>query len=149
LFPNLALREGHKCPICLGSVHVLCSVKCPECTDLQLHVTCNACARLVVPVLTTQVNTDTRNESPMEKMKDNTRKNKNPPKRKMSSKAKKHHQAAKLVPTKLKKYVTVQSFWLAVATRAHDTLIMQTVCFLTDDGTDGSNQNGIRTPNKV
>jgi mannitol-specific phosphotransferase system IIBC component len=96
LFPNLTLCEGHKCPICLGSVHILCGVKDPECMDLHLNVTCNACVSIVVTVslqaeMTTQATTDTRKESPKEKMKNNTRKE--PPKRKMS-KAKKHHQAA-------------------------------------------------------
>jgi hypothetical protein len=85
LFPNLALREGHKCPICLGSVHVLCGIKDPECMDLHLNMTCNACASLVpVPLqaaMTTKVTTDTRSEPPKEKMKDNTRKQE-PPKEK-------------------------------------------------------------------
>jgi hypothetical protein len=87
LFPDLALREGHKCPICLGSVHVLCGVEDPECMDLHLGVTCNACASGLVPVplqaamptqvTTTEVTTDTRTKPPKEKMKD-----KEPPKKK-------------------------------------------------------------------
>jgi hypothetical protein len=85
-FPDLTLREGHLCPICLGSVHVLCGVKDPECMDLHLNATCNACASLVpVPLqaamttqaMTTEATTYTRSESPKEKMKD-----KEPPKKK-------------------------------------------------------------------
>jgi hypothetical protein len=55
----------------------------------------------------------------------------------MSSKAKKHHQAAKLVPTKLKKYGAALSFRLAAATGKQDPLIMKSVCFLTDVGAYG------------
>jgi hypothetical protein len=84
LFPDLALREGHTCPICLGSVQVLCGVEDPECMDLHLNVTCNACASLVpVPLqaatttqaTTAEATTDTITVPPKEKMKD-----KEPPK---------------------------------------------------------------------
>jgi hypothetical protein len=54
-----------------------------------------------------------------------------------TTKPKKHHQAAELVPTKLKKYDAVQSFRLAVATGTQDPLIMKSVCFRTDDGAYG------------
>jgi hypothetical protein len=56
----------------------LCSrpLRCqdPECMDLHLNMTCNACASLVpVPLqaaMTTQATTYTSKESPEEKMKD-------------------------------------------------------------------------------
>jgi hypothetical protein len=88
--------------------------------DLHLNVTCNACASLVpVPLqaamttqaTTTEVTIDTRNESPKEKMKDNTRlkeplKKKTPQEKGLYSQTQEApYQAAELVPTKLKKSV--------------------------------------------
>jgi hypothetical protein len=155
LFPRLSLREGHKCPKCLGLVHVLCGVEDPECTDLHLNVTCNACAAgpvLVVPLqeaeMTTQVELQ-KNELPKDMMKDmmiDTRMEekkkakytrKDSPKKKASKANKKHPQAAELIPTKLKKSVAAQSFRLSAVTGKQDPLIMKSVCFLTDDGAYG------------
>jgi hypothetical protein len=85
--------------------------------------------------MTTQASIpDARKEPQKEKTKDIW---KEPPKKKMS-KAKKHHQAAELVPTKLKKYVAALSFQLAAAaTGIQDPLIMKSVCFLRDNGAYG------------
>jgi hypothetical protein len=113
LFPDHELRVGHMSPACLGSVRVLCDVKDPDCNDMHWNVTCNACAgRDLVPVspraemtaaARTQATTDTNKETSKEKMK-HTRKE--PPKKKGSKATKKHHQAVKLVPAKLKKSAT-------------------------------------------
>jgi hypothetical protein len=119
------VRAGHKCPMCLGLVHVFCGVLDPNSDNLHSNVTCNACAGLV------------RKEPPKEKTKD-TRKA--PPNEKKGSakKAKTHHQAAELVPTKLKKSPAAQVFRLAATTGRQDPLIMKNVCFLANDGGDGT-----------
>jgi hypothetical protein len=125
LHPQLEVRAGHKCPMCLGLVHVFCGVTDPNSDDLHSNVTCNACAGLA------------RKEPPKEKTKD-TRKA--PPKEKKGSakKAKTHRQAAELVPTKLKKSPAAQGFRLAATTGRQDPLIMKNVCFLANDGGDGT-----------
>ena len=125
MYPQLEVRAGHKCPMCLGLVHVFCGVLDPNSDDLHSNVTCNACAGLA------------RKEPPKEKTKD-TRKA--PPKEKKGSakKAKTHHQAAELVPTKLKKSPAAQGFRLAATTGRQDPLIMKNVCFLANDGGDGT-----------
>jgi hypothetical protein len=60
-----------------------------------------------------------------------------PPKKNGSKKAKTHHQAAELVPTKLKKSATDLAFRLAATTGKQDPLIMKSVCFLAEDGAYG------------
>ena len=121
-FPNLELRAGHQCPRCLGSVHVLCGVEDPNCTDLHLNVTCNACAGLlpatVQPETTTPATTETTMKAPKEKTNDkkkkeavkektkSTKKKAAPKKaapKKKSTTAKKSEHAARLVPPKHKK----------------------------------------------
>jgi hypothetical protein len=60
-----------------------------------------------------------------------------PKKKRKSSEAKTHHQAAKPVPTKLKKSATALSFRLAATTGKQDPLIMKGVSFLAEDGACG------------
>ena len=147
LFPNLELRVGHKCPICLGSVHVFCGVEDPECSDMHLNVTCNACVASLDQLPLQAEKTDTRKEPPKEKTKDARKEppkekskdtRKEAPKKKGSTANKKHHQAAELVPTKLKKTAAALSFRLAATTGKQDPLIMKSVCFLADDGAYGT-----------
>jgi hypothetical protein len=148
MFPDLAVRAGHVCPICLGPVHVFCGVEDPNCKDMHLNVTCNTCVGLVITKpqqAEMTATTDTRKKPPKEKTKDTRKappkektKDTTPPKKKKATKvAKKHHQAAELVPPKLKKSKTALTFRLSATTGKQDPLIMKSVCFLAEDGAYG------------
>jgi hypothetical protein len=56
--------------MCLGSVHVFCGVEDPDCDDLHLNVTCNACVVGLVPkplqaaTTATQATADARKDPP-------------------------------------------------------------------------------------
>ncbi len=125
LCPTLEVRAGHKCPMCLGCVHIFCGVEDPNCSDLHLNVTCNACVALARKEPSKETTKDTRKKTPPKKKKGS------------ASKAKTHHQAAELVPTKLKKSPAAQAFRLTAPTGTPDSFIMKSVCFLAEDGAYG------------
>jgi hypothetical protein len=132
-WPDLALREGHKCPVCLGCVHVFCGVEDPLATDLHLNITCNACVARMQLQVETQGTADKRKPPPKENPAPSEKK-----KAPIGKKKKQHHrQALELVPPKLKKSVTASSFRLKAATGSQDPLIMKNVCFLADDKGSG------------
>jgi hypothetical protein len=148
LHPQLEVRAGHKCPICFGLVHVFCGVTDPNSDCLHSNVTCNACAGLARKEPSKEKTKDTRKAPPKEK-EESSKKAKTPhqavelvptklKKSPAAKKAKTHHQAAELVPTKLKKSPAAQAFRLAATTGRQDPLIMKSVCFLANDGGDGT-----------
>jgi hypothetical protein len=143
-FPGLALRVGHKCPRCFGSVHVLCGQEDPDATDLHLNVTCNACLGMVskarTPLATAEPEAATRateetatKEQQKEKTKETTTMKKKAPPKKKTSRPKKHQQSLDLAPTRLKKSAAGLSFRLKAASGEQDPYIMKSVCFSLDD----------------
>ena len=126
LCPTLEVRAGHKCPMCLGCVHIFCGVEDPNCSDLHLNVTCNACVALARKEPSKETTKDTRKKTPPKKKKGS------------ASKAKTHHQAAELVPAKLKKSTAELAFRLSATTGKPHPLIMKSVCFSANDKGEGS-----------
>ena len=124
MHPALDVIAGHKCPICLGLVCVFCGVLDPN-ADLHSNVTCAGLAK--------KKTKDTRKAPPNNEKKAPAKKAKAPTK-----KAKTHPQAAELAPTKLKKTPAAKALRLAATSRRQDPLIMRSVCFLANDGEDGT-----------
>jgi hypothetical protein len=152
-FPQLAVREGHMRPKCLGQVHVLCGVEDPNTPDLHMNVTCNRCAAgAVTAPPAVPLEAETMDEPPknasaatktaMKKKKETPKKKKQVPAKKKTTAAKtKHPKAVALIPEKLKKSPAAQAFRLSAATGTQDPLIMQSVCFFAED--EGHGQESV------
>lgn len=148
-FPALDVREGHKCPICLGLVHVFCGQEDSTCLDSSRNVTCNLCAGVVtappagVPLEFETIDEPPKNKKTTTKDKTTTKKKKAaskkqvPVKKKATTSKTKHPSSVLLVPDKMKKSPTAQAFRLSAATGTQDPLIMKSVCFSPEDEGQG------------
>ena len=129
--PHLDVRAGHKCPICMRLVHVFCGVADPNAKECRYAVTCNTCIGL------SKKNTQDTTKAPQKNKKKEPATKANAPAKK-AKKAITHRQATELVPAKLKKTPAAKAFRLTASTGRQDPLIIKSLCFLADDGEDGT-----------